>query len=73
MLQPEDTRPKSFYRGYNVIDSTNVGFVSTGPDAEKVGFKFDVNIPGNGNQGHLYGVDLDINDKRDLIEYLKGI
>jgi len=73
LLQPEDTRPKSFYRGYNVIDSTNVGFVSTGPDAEKVGFKFDVNIPGNGNQGHLYGVDLDINDKRDLIEYLKGI
>jgi hypothetical protein len=56
-----------------VLDPANVGFVSTGPEAEKVGFKFDVNIPGNSNQGHLYGVELDSNDKTDLVEYLKGI
>jgi len=28
LLEPEDRRPKRFYRGYDVLDRWNVGFVS---------------------------------------------
>jgi hypothetical protein len=70
LLFPEE-RPAVFYRGYDVYDFNNVGFVSTGPDAEREGVKFDTALKGNGNGGHLYGRELPAADREALIEYLK--
>jgi hypothetical protein len=71
LLMPPDQRPKLFWRGYDVYDQGRVGFISSGPDAEKNGFRFDTNIVGNSNQGHLWGTDLSADDKKALIEFLK--
>lgn len=73
MLQPEAERPATFYRGYDVYDPEQAGFISEGPEAQKVGFFVDTKIPGNSNQGHAYGVTLSDNDKKDLIEFLKTL
>lgn len=73
LLQPEELRPKTFYRGNNVIDPDKVGFVSDSPDFEEPNFKYDNNIVGNDNKGHLYGIDLSDDDKWSLIEYLKTL
>jgi hypothetical protein len=66
-------RPTRFWRGYDVYDPARVGFLSFGPDAERVGTLIDVAKAGNGNDGHLYGTDLSPADKRALIEYLKTL
>lgn len=73
LLEPADARPKVFYRGYDVIDTDRVGFVSSGPDAERAGTKYDVSAPGNGNRGHEYGAALTPAQKRSLLEYLKRL
>ncbi len=73
LLMPPDQRPKLFYRGYDVLDPVNVGFVSDGPEAAKVGFRVDTMIPGNGNGGHDYGTNLSAAQKDDLVEYLKTL
>lgn len=73
MLDAPQNRPATFWRGYDVYDPDHVGFISDGPDAAKVGFFVDTNIPGNSNQGHLYGTDLAASQKHDLIEYLKTL
>ena len=72
LLQPQD-RPVIFYLGYDVYDPKNVGFVTDGPEARKAGFRLDTGVPGNGNQGHLYGTTLPEKEKWDLIEYLKTL
>jgi hypothetical protein len=71
LLQTEAARPQSFYRGYDVYDPKNVGFISDGAEAQRAGFKVDTSVPGNGNQGHLFGTSLKDAEKWDLIEYLK--
>lgn len=73
LLQKPENRPTVFYKGYNEYDPRNVGFVSTGPQAEKAGFKLETSLKGNGNQGHLYGTDLNDSQKRALLEYLKTL
>ncbi|MCB1055800.1 MAG: hypothetical protein KDD11_09860, partial [Acidobacteria bacterium] len=73
LLQPPEQRPKTFYKGYTVIDPVKVGFVHEGPGPEKVGFLLDTSVAGNGNGGHLYGTDLTDEEKWDLIEYLKTL
>jgi hypothetical protein len=73
LLQPAATRPKIFYRGYNVYDPKNLGYISSGPEAEKYGFRYDTSIPGNSNAGHEYGTGLSDADKWALIEYLKTL
>jgi mono/diheme cytochrome c family protein len=73
LLQPPERRPKTFYRGSNLYDPVNLGFISSGAEAEKDGFKFDTSLAGNGNQGHFYGTELSESDKRALIEYLKTL
>lgn len=73
LLEPADRRSKVFYRGYDVYDSINVGFVSSGENAQRAGFKLDVSERGNGNQGHLYGTTLPKADKDALVEYLKTL
>ena len=72
LTKPSD-RPKKFYRGYDVIDQQNVGFVSSGPDAARVGTEYDTSLPGNSNQGHSYGTDLPEDQKKALIEFLKTL
>ncbi len=76
LLEPSKRRPPTFYRGNDVYDPENVGFVSTEPvDVDgRALFLFDTSIPGNGNQGHegaSYGTELSPQDKDALLEYLK--
>ncbi|HXJ93263.1 MAG TPA: hypothetical protein VMT20_10335 [Terriglobia bacterium] len=73
LLQTVEKRPTVFYTGYDVYDPKNVGFVTTGPDAERTGFKYEVCMPGNSNIGHTYGVTLKDDEKWDLVEYLKTL
>ena len=71
LLAPPEERPVVFYRGYPVYDYENLGFVSSGAAAEALGFRFDTKERGNGNQGHLYGTNLDEQEIEALLEYLK--
>ncbi len=71
LLEPVERRPARFVRGYDVYDPVGVGFVTSGPDAEREGRRFEVDQPGNGNVGHLYGTALASEDKVALIEFLK--
>src|SRR5439155_23830268 len=71
LLEPVENRPKVFYRGYNVFDARNVGFISSGPEAERVGFRYDVSVTGNRNAGHLRGTHLSSGEKQALMEYMK--
>ena len=73
LLNPPPERPKVFYRGYDVYDYEKVGFVSSGPEAERLGFKYDTSAAGNGNGGHTYGTGLNPEEKEDLLEYLKTL
>lgn len=67
-----EERPAVFYRAHDVYDYQNVGFVSSGQEAEK-GFKYDTSLKGNGNRGHTYGADLPAEDKINLLEYMKSL
>jgi len=75
LLKPSSERSKTFFRGNDVFDRDNVGFVSN--VAEQNGrkfFFFDTSKAGNGNKGHegeLYGTTLSDERKRALLEYLK--
>ena len=71
LLDPPDERPDVFYRGYDVYDFDDLGFVSSGPDAERRGVRYDTRERGNDNGGHLYGTNLTDTEKQDLLEYLK--
>jgi len=71
LLQPVALRPVTFLAGDNEYDPQNLGFVSRGPEAERVGVLYDTRIPGNANTGHLYGTTLSEADKHNLLEYLK--
>jgi hypothetical protein len=70
LLWPEE-RPAEFFRAYDVYDWKNVGFVSSGPEAERQGVKYSTTDRGNSNTGHLYGTKLDAATKTALLEYLK--
>jgi hypothetical protein len=76
LLEPASKRPKVFYRGDDVYDPIQLGFVHT--VAERDGhrfFRYDTSVTGNGNQGHegkVYGTELSAPDKKALIEYLKA-
>jgi len=68
---PED-RPKSFYRGNDVLDRNNMGFVSSMPELDgRRFFRFDTSLPGNSAAGHRYGITLKPAEKNALIEFLK--
>jgi hypothetical protein len=73
LLEAPANRPRIFYRGYDVLDPQRVGFVSSGPDAERVGFKYDTSVAGNGNYGHLWGTMLTAAEKKALVEYMKTL
>ncbi len=73
LKSPED-RPDKFYRGNDVYDPENVGFVA---DVEAANgsqfFEYDTSLPGNGNEGHGYGTALPDQDKAALVEHLKTL
>ncbi len=71
LLEPARNRPQLFWIGYDVYDYDRVGFVTSGPDAEKHGWRYDTKVRGNGNGGHEYGTTLTAAQKAALIEYLK--
>jgi mono/diheme cytochrome c family protein len=73
LLQPPDRRPTVFYRGYDVYDYDSVGFVSTGSEASRIGFRYDTGAKGNSNAGHTYGTELPPPDKEDLLAFLKTL
>ncbi len=75
LLQPSASRSKSFFRGNDVYDTTNLGFISNVAEADGTRFfPFNTADRGNGNAGHegpAYGTDLSEAEKRALLEYLK--
>jgi hypothetical protein len=73
LLKPAADRPKVFFRGYDLYDPVDVGFVSQGPEAQRSGTRLDVTSKSGGNQGHEFGTDLPTKDKDALLEYLKTL
>jgi len=75
LLSPAAERPTRFARGRLEYDSVRVGFAwqpEGDPAPEGVSWTlYDVSLPGNGNQGHEYGVTLPGDQKRALMEFLK--
>jgi cytochrome c553 len=73
LARPTD-RPPKFYRGYDLVDPVNGGYVSqAGTPAERFGTLYDTARPGNANSGHLYGTDLSDRDKESLLAFLKTL
>jgi hypothetical protein len=73
LLAPPNQRPVAFVRGGDKPDQTNGGFEAPNCDPQSQrsdGFCFDTTLPGNGNSGHLYGTDLQVSTKADLLAYL---
>jgi cytochrome c peroxidase len=83
LLNPVAKRPTVFYRGYDVYDPVDVGFIAQEEQAKRLGVSwdavkavatpYDVRWRSNGNAGHEYGVSLPDGDKDALIEYLKTL
>lgn len=73
LLKPVADRPKIFFRGYDVYDPVDAGFITQGAEAERVGTKFNVDERASSNRGHEYGTDLNAAEKDALIEYLKTL
>ncbi len=75
LLEPAGKRPSVFYRGNDVYDPKNVGFVSDVAEAQgRKFFRYDTSVPGNGNAGHegpAFGTELPESEKAALLEYLK--
>jgi hypothetical protein len=72
LLNAPETRPTVFYRGNDVIDRDNLGFVSTMAEAGgRRFFRYDTTLPGNSSAGHSYGVHLSEAEKAALVEFLK--
>ena len=60
-------RDATFKVGSREYDVAELGFVNEGE------FEFDTSLPGNSNDGHLYGVHLNENQVDQLLNYLKSI
>lgn len=74
LLAPPEQRRTAFYRGDDVYDQKNLGFRSDrSSSGERSFYRFDTRERGNGNGGHLYGVDLSPREKEALLEYLKTL
>jgi mono/diheme cytochrome c family protein len=73
LLEPVANRPARFWRGYDLYDPINVGFVTQGEEAERFGTLHDTRERANGNGGHLFGTDLSVEEKLALLEYLKTL
>ncbi len=83
LLKPAAGRPQIFYRGYDVYDPMDCGFVSMPyqaarhgvlwDDVLRVATPYDIHLRSNGNAGHEFGTDLPQDQKDALLEYLKTL
>jgi hypothetical protein len=73
LLEEPSRRSVSFYRGSDLYDADNVGFVTNAPAVGHPGWLIDTRIRGNGNGGHTYGITLPPADKDAIIEYLRTL
>ena len=74
MLTAPDQRPAQFWRGSDLVDAVNGGFVSTEDgDPYRHSILFDTTEPGNSNSGHSWGTDLGAAEKKALLAYLKTL
>jgi cytochrome c553 len=74
LLDAPDKRPKTFYRGYDVIDPVKVGFVSTvAREGAKTYWLYDTSQRTCSNAGHWWpwSAKLSDADKDDVVEYMK--
>jgi Cytochrome C oxidase, cbb3-type, subunit III len=75
LFEPALRRPKEFYRGNDVYDPVQLGFVSHVPEqGGRKFFAYDTSKPGNSNSGHegkRYGTELAPADKDALVEFMK--
>lgn len=67
LLTPPAERAKTFHRGSQEYDATQMGYTDAGS------YVLDTSTPGNSNAGHNYGTALSTEEKRDLVEYLKTL
>ena len=68
LLKPAAQRVKTFHVGSQEFDPVNVGFKDD-PNQPL----FDTNVDGNTNTGHEFGTDLNPEQRRQLLEYLKSL
>jgi len=74
LLKAPAQRPTTFYRGNNLLNTQDIGFVSDLAQEKGLHFvRFDTRQPGKGNAGHLYGTGLSDQDKKAILEYLKTL
>jgi hypothetical protein len=74
MLMQPGQRPKVFWRGSDLVDAVNGGFVSTEKgDPVRHLWRYDTSLPDNGNGGHPFGTNLDSTSKDALLAYLKTL
>jgi hypothetical protein len=74
LLKLPSQRAATFYRGNNLLNTRDLGFVSDLAQEKGLHFTFfDTRQPGNSNAGHLFGTELSDQDKRAIIEYLKTL
>jgi mono/diheme cytochrome c family protein len=74
LLKPPAQRATTFYRGNNLLNNRDLGFVSNLAQEKGLHFAlFDTQQPGNSNAGHVYGTDLSDHDKKAIVEYLKTL
>jgi mono/diheme cytochrome c family protein len=74
LLMPAKDRPQKFWRGNDLYDWKDVGFVWNEPKScDRPLFEFDTALPGNGNGGHEYGTKLSAEERDALLEYLKTL
>lgn len=72
LLEPAANRPVQFYRGYDVLDTQKLGFVSDVASEGRVRYPlYDTRTLGNGNSGHEWGTQLPPEDKDAIVEYMK--
>jgi hypothetical protein len=77
LLLPQKQRPKSFGYYDGLMDTQKGGLRDASQNPKAFIFRtYDAQgyvIPGNWNGGHEYGTTLSRAQKRDLVEYLKGL
>jgi mono/diheme cytochrome c family protein len=73
LLLPPQNRLAQFKVGTREYDPVDVGYSLTPAPGER-SFTFDTTLPGNSNQGHVYGVGaLTEPQRRQLLAYLKTL
>lgn len=73
LAKPQD-RPRTFYRGSDLVDTVKGGFVTEADaDPGRSMSLFETRLAGNGNDGHLWGTDLKPDEKAALLAYLKTL